>query len=103
VHFDFDLLSCWEDVQCCYRIFFSSVFVVEQVKGTVEIQERIIASYKEARSDPELAEQILMAVSVGGTTSTSTIYENYLDGLHGNNLEAGNRVDIISVLKVGEK
>ena len=63
---------------------------MEQVKGTVEVQERIIASYKEARGDPELAEQLLMAVSVGGTTSTSTIYENYLDGLQtGNNLEAG--------------
>ncbi len=65
---------------------------VEQVKGSAEIQERIITSYREARSDPDLAEQILMSTTsliigteadgVGGTTSTSTIYENYLDGLH---------------------
>ena len=62
---------------------------VEQVKGTPETQERIITSYRETRSDPDLAEQLLMAVGVGGTTSTSTIYENYLDGLHGSNLDAG--------------
>ena len=65
---------------------------MEQVKGSAEIQERIITSYREARSDPDLAEQILMSTTsliigteadgVGGTTSTSTIYENYLDGLH---------------------
>lgn len=70
---------------------------MEQVKGTPELQERIIASYREARSDRELAEQLLMSVvcdgggetaggTGGGTTSTSTIYENYLDGLH---VEAG--------------
>lgn len=62
---------------------------MEQVKGTAETQERIITSYRETRSDPDLAEQLLMAVGVGGTTSTSTIYENYLDGLHGSNLESG--------------
>lgn len=62
---------------------------MEQIKGTAENQERIISSYRETRSDPELAEQFLMAVGVGGTTSTSTIYENYLDGLHGSNLETG--------------
>ena len=70
---------------------------MEQVKGTPELQQRIISSYQEARSDPDLAEQLLMAVvgggsistsssggggGIGGTTSTSTIYENYLDGLH---------------------
>ena len=81
---------------CAVFSFVSCWFAVEQVKGTVEIQERIIASYKEARSDPELAEQILMAVSVGGTTSTSTIYENYLDGLHSNNLETGKKADTMS-------
>lgn len=62
---------------------------MEQIKGTAENQERIIAAYRDTRSDPDLAEQLLMAVGVGGTTSTSTIYENYLDGLHGSNLETG--------------
>ncbi|EFX68572.1 ABC transporter G family member 21-like isoform X2 [Daphnia pulex] len=62
-------------------------FILEQVKGTAENQERIITSYRETRSDPDLAEQLLMTVGVGGTTSTSTIYENYLDGLHGSNLD----------------
>lgn len=75
--------------------FFFRDEIVEQVKGTPELQERIISSYQEARSDPDLAEQLLMAAigggssvsgvgsgGIGGTTSTSTIYENYLDGLH---------------------
>lgn len=62
-------------------------FILEQVKGTAETQGRIITAYRETRSDPDLAEQLLMAVGVGGTTSTSTIYENYLDGLHASNLD----------------
>ncbi|KAI9552124.1 ABC protein [Daphnia sinensis] len=62
-------------------------FILEQVKGTAETQGRIITAYRETRSDPDLAEQLLMAVGVGGTTSTSTIYENYLDGLHVSNLD----------------
>lgn len=68
---------CWANV------------TVEQVKGTAENQERIITAYRETRSDPDLAEQLLMTVGVGGTTSTSTIYENYLDGLHSSNLDPG--------------
>ncbi len=70
-------------------ISFADNIIVEQVKGTAETQERIITSYRETRSDPDLAEQLLMTVGVGGTTSTSTIYENYLDGLHGSNLDPG--------------
>ena len=62
---------------------------MEQVKGAAETQERIITAYRETRSDPELAEQLLMTVGVAGTTSTSTIYENYLDGLHSSNLDPG--------------
>ena len=60
---------------------------MEQVKGTAELQERIIAAYQETRSDPDLAEQFLMAPA--GTTSTSTFYEHYLDGLHSSHLESG--------------
>lgn len=62
-------------------------FILEQVKGTAEIQERIIAAYQETRSDPDLAEQLLMTPA--GTTSTSTIYEHYLDGLHSGHLDPG--------------
>jgi len=62
-------------------------FILEQVKGTPETQERIINAYQEARVDPELAAQ-LMSVA-GGLTSTSTLYENYLDGFHGHHLEPG--------------
>jgi len=75
--------------ECYIAISVGGNFTVEQVKGTAETQERIITSYRETRSDPDLAEQLLMTVGVGGTTSTSTIYENYLDGLHGSNLVPG--------------
>ena len=75
--------------QIYISISFAYNIIVEQVKGTAETQERIITSYRETRSDPDLAEQLLMTVGVGGTTSTSTIYENYLDGLHGSNLDPG--------------
>lgn len=71
---------------------------MEQVKGTPETQGRIITAYRETRSDPDLAEQLLMAVGVGGTTSTSTIYENYLDGLHVSNLDPGEYWKLIATV-----
>lgn len=60
---------------------------MEQVKGTPEVQDRIITSYRETRSDPDLAAQLLSVQT--GMTSTCTLYENYMDGFHTTNLESG--------------
>jgi len=62
-------------------------FIMEQVKGTPEVQDRIITSYRETRSDPDLAAQLLSVQT--GMTSTCTLYENYMEGFHTTSLESG--------------
>ena len=62
-------------------------FAVEQIKGSAQTQERIINAYRETRGDLELATKL--SLGNDGMTSTSTLYENYLDGFHSNHLESG--------------
>ncbi len=65
----------------------SMPFAVEQIKGSAQTQERIINAYRETRGDLELATKL--SLGNDGMTSTSTLYENYLDGFHSNHLESG--------------